>query len=119
MIYNIVVNDKRNIYKGVFEMLKLYNLYRQVKVEKETEKAVYVLPRKIDLSDLEEINSLCSIVGVDCYTLNNDGFWLPKSQIKIKGGKVIKMSKWLCNKLFEYYDSSFFLVEDVERLKQY
>ena len=102
-------------------MIKFHDLYEFVKIEKETEKAVFILSKKLtneNIKDFEDLNRYSSIVGAGCYSLKKSGFWLPKSQIKLENGFITAVTKWIYNQHINFYDFPMILKSEVEELQK-
>lgn len=92
-------------------MIKLHNY---LKIEKETEKAVAVCPRQITENDLKAIEETFWWTGT---LIKGSMFWFPKSQVVIKNGFVVEVSKLIEKKNFIYFDTPIFTENDFKLVK--
>lgn len=91
--------------------MKLHDLDKHIKIEKETESAVFIKSKELTKKDYETVEQIW-LLGINIY-IKKDGFWLPKSQIEISDGFVTKITLWLYNKLSnDYWDFPTILKEE-------
>lgn len=92
--------------------MKLHKLANKIKIDKQTENAVFVKSKELTEKDYKTVEDIW-LLGINVY-IKKDGFWLPKSQIEIVDGFVTKITLWLYNKLSnQYWDFPTILDEEM------
>ena len=93
--FNRIVLGEEIEYNGLEHMWGKEVYTGKVSIEKETEKAIYVVFRGVGKE--YEIDEDDKVVGVVDEWDWSQGFWLPKSQIKVEEN-VVYVPEWLAKK---------------------
>ena len=93
--------------------MKMHKLFKEVAIIKETDKAVCVAKKEYSDDQKQEINEMENKMSAVYWgmgerhfgrSFREKDFWLPKTQVEIKDGKVIGITKWLYNKNKRFVD---------------